>query len=161
LLPRSSAVEPDDTSELIVGAGTGVGVGASVGVGGDGAGIGRAAAPWADGGATVTASTTAQAIAIATLRATPVVIARNGRDAQRMNAILDAALVSRFEVRMDLAAPSFANLEIERTLASYWSSVALVQKSALRVRRKYGADFWTATLTGEAYKSWWFHPICP
>jgi hypothetical protein len=67
----------------------------------------------------VTASTTAQAIAIATLRATPVVIAGNGRDAQRMNAILDAALVSRFEVRMDVAAPSFANFGIDRTLASY------------------------------------------
>jgi hypothetical protein len=68
----------------IVGTGTGVGDADGVGVG---VGVGDPVCAYADVGTAAAASTTAQASAMATLRADPVVIARKSRDEQRINAI--------------------------------------------------------------------------
>src|SRR5262249_47266967 len=57
-------------------------------------------------------------------------------------------LVPRFRSSHHSAARSFANFGIERALATYWSSVALVQKSASRTRCKHDAASSTATLGG-------------
>jgi hypothetical protein len=74
-------------SELtIVGTGTGVGDADGVGVGG-GVGEPEPDCAYADVGMATAASTTAQASTIAILRAAPLVIARKGRDEQRINTI--------------------------------------------------------------------------